>query len=302
MLSTNVPSPIVNPNHFYLEDKFLSGASLNAAKSFSVGESSGVSAKLNFNGAYTDFVSMFGSGSVAVVQGLTVSAGTGLNVSVSAGTALINGPVQKTNSTTVAVSASTTNYIWLSKLGTFSVVAGSAAPPTGDFVYVGAAITDASSVTSVDSSGVVYLMNGIAYREVSDSDQPLDTPPSGWRGFTKSQRGVYFWTGTEYLALRKANMPENGYKNIQGSKPDSDYTLTASEASNGILKFSWTGWTTGRNVIVPVLTGAQWTIHNALSVAATVKTASGSGVAVGAGKCAVVYCDGTNVVRVTADA
>ena len=301
MLSTSVPLPKVNSNYFYLQDKASSGATLYKAKSFSVGESTGLAGKMNNNGAEIDLTSMFGSGSVAVITGLVPSAGTGLNANVSAGTALFNGPVEKKTTNVVAMNASTTNYIWLSDAGVFTVVNNSITPPAGDQVYLGAAITNGSGVTSVDLSGVIYLQNGLAFRTVTDTDQPVDTPPSSWRGFTKTARATYFWNGTSYDLLLKGASPGNGYKAITGSKSDADYTLTASEYSNEIIKLGWTGWTTGRNVIVPTTAGAKWVINNTTGQIATIKTSGGTGIAIANNKHATVYCDGTNIVRVTAD-
>mgnify|MGYP000863101749 CR=1 FL=1 len=301
MLSTSVPLPIVNANYFYLEDKYASGVSLQAAKSVSVGEKTGLSAKWNFNGAEIDLTSMFGSGSMAVIHGLIPSAGTGLNANISAGTALVNGPTQKKTSSTVALAASSTNYIWLSNLGILTSVDDSITPPPGAQIYIGAAITNDSSVTSIDLSGVIYLQNGVAFRTVTDTDQPVDTPPSSWRGFTKTARATYFWNGTSYDLLSKGATPGNGYKAITGAKSDADYILSASEYSNEIIKLGWTGWTTGKNVVVPTVAGAKWVIHNATGQTATVKTSGGTGIAIANTKHATVYCDGTNIVRITAD-
>lgn len=57
-----------------------------------------------------------------------------------------------------------------------------------------------------------------------------------------------------------------------------------------------------RDVIVPTIT-RDWTVFANTSggFGVRVKTASGSGVTIADGKRALVECDGTNVVRVTAD-
>lgn len=82
---------------------------------------------------------------------------------------------------------------------------------------------------------------------------------------------------------------------------DANTTLTAAQARNQILEFTGT-LTAGRDIIVP--DGAQqWTVFNNTTggFALTVKTTAGSGIAIAAAKRAIVYADGTNVVRVTAD-
>jgi hypothetical protein len=56
------------------------------------------------------------------------------------------------------------------------------------------------------------------------------------------------------------------------------------------------------NVIVALLT-KQWIFYNNTTggFAITVKTNTGTGIAIAAGKRAIVYCDGTNVVRASPD-
>jgi hypothetical protein len=89
---------------------------------------------------------------------------------------------------------------------------------------------------------------------------------------------------------------------------DADTTLTAAEAANEILQFTGS-LSVGRNVILPTAV-RQYTVYNNTGSTGsptfpgfdlTFKTASGTGVAVAYGKRAIIYADGTNVVRVTAD-
>lgn len=96
---------------------------------------------------------------------------------------------------------------------------------------------------------------------------------------------------------------ERGYANITGSKPDADYTLLSTEYSKLTINLGFTGWTVGRNIIVPTTTnGVQYQIINATGQTATVKTLAGTGIAIANNKAAIVFEDGTNVVRITADA
>lgn len=301
LTSTNIPLPKVNSTFLYLSNFYTdSPVGLKKAKGISKGDTL-ITAPLNSNACYLDVLSCLGSGSIAVAHGLVISAGSGLSINITAGTAYINGPVQLATATTAVVNASTTNYIWIGDSGVITVVNGSITPPGSSYAYLGAAITDGSGVTSVDFSGVVYIKNGIAYREVGDTDQPLDTPPSDWRGFTKTVKTVYFWDGTSYYSFAKGSTPGNGYKAITGTKSDADYTLANTEYSNEIIKLAWTGWTTGRNVVVPTVAGAKWVINNTTGYTATIKTSGGSGIAIANNKHAIVYCDGTNIVRITSD-
>lgn len=82
-----------------------------------------------------------------------------------------------------------------------------------------------------------------------------------------------------------------------------DVTLTADESSNRILEF--TGTLTGNiNVVVPTADGAEWIVVNLTGGAftLTVKTLAGTGITVGQTNSAILYCDGTDVLRATADA
>lgn len=84
---------------------------------------------------------------------------------------------------------------------------------------------------------------------------------------------------------------------------DADTTLTSTQYENVILEFSGT-LTAGRNIVVPATAGGTWIVNNLTTggFALTVKTAAGSGIAVAASKAAIVYSNGTNVLRATPDA
>jgi hypothetical protein len=85
---------------------------------------------------------------------------------------------------------------------------------------------------------------------------------------------------------------------------DADVTLTDAQAQSGDIITLITGtYTAGRNVILPTVKGLQFTVANLQlgAFAATFKTAAGTGIAVAQNKTAIIRCDGTNYVRVTAD-
>lgn len=83
---------------------------------------------------------------------------------------------------------------------------------------------------------------------------------------------------------------------------DANTTLTQPEARNDILEFTGT-LTAARNIVLP-LKPKQWTVFNNTTGGFGLKFigATGTGITVAAGKRAIVYADGTNIVRVTADA
>ena len=89
---------------------------------------------------------------------------------------------------------------------------------------------------------------------------------------------------------------------VMGS--DANIALTQAQAAGTILSItSSVSLTTTRNVVVP-LAAQQWTVYNGTTGAQSLQFigASGTGVTVANGKRAIIYADGTNVVRVTADA
>lgn len=84
---------------------------------------------------------------------------------------------------------------------------------------------------------------------------------------------------------------------------DANITLTQAQAVGSILSVtSSVSLTTTRNVVVP-LASQQWTVYNGTTGAQSLQFigASGTGITVANGKRAILYADGTNVVRVTAD-
>jgi len=89
---------------------------------------------------------------------------------------------------------------------------------------------------------------------------------------------------------------------------DADYTLATTgdyprEWHRLIIKITDTGTnlTTGRNIIVPNNVRA-YAFINATAQTLTLKRSAGTGTAVAASRWALLYCDGTNVDRLTSDA
>lgn len=84
---------------------------------------------------------------------------------------------------------------------------------------------------------------------------------------------------------------------------DANITLTQAQSVATILSLtSSVSITATRNVIVP-LAANQWTVYNGTTGGQSLQFigASGTGVIIANGKCAIIYADGTNVIRVTAD-
>src|SRR6185436_17099811 len=74
--------------------------------------------KVNRNVVRAEILGRYGSGCYAVMTGLGLSIGTGLNVVVAAGQALIDGPRTNAAAANVAVSNTITNgCIWMTQAG-----------------------------------------------------------------------------------------------------------------------------------------------------------------------------------------
>lgn len=123
-------------------------------------------------------------------------------------------------------------------------------------------------------------------------------------GFTAGSIPLYqIVTGTatitSYTDWRLQTVPNTGRLALAMS--DANSTLTAAQARNTILEFTGT-LTAARNIVLP-LPVQQWTVFNNTTGGFGLQFigATGTGISVAAGKRAIVYSDGTNVVRVTAD-
>ena len=199
-LMSAVPAPQVISSFMELDDYDLtSGLPAYINGRSVVTGTTNIMSPINRNAAYLDILAQVGGGSVGIKTGLTLSPGTGLNCSVSVGTAVIDGIIQLVTATTVTVNASVDNYIWLKNNGTLEAKT-TTTPPATPSVYLGIATCDGSGVTAIDTSGVIYL-RGIPYSESADLGAPTDTPSSSYIHIAKTTGGVYLWDGISYKQL-----------------------------------------------------------------------------------------------------
>lgn len=255
-------------------------------------------AVLNRDFKASDLGHRYGAGGYGIGYGLGLSAGTGLLVAVADGQALIDGIVEVRSAANVVLAASSVNWIWLRQDGTLIAQDDTTAKPSGNCCLLGAAVTDGTGVTSIDTSGVVYWLGGQMWRTTNDLGKPADTPSSSLRFFTRTQTGVWFWDGASYQRL-----DSRGYLSVAMAS-DANKTLAANEYAAEILKItSGVSLTATRQIILPTDV-ARYHVLNATTggQSLTVKTSGGSGVTVANGKAATLFCDGTNVVRLTDDA
>lgn len=91
-----------------------------------------------------------------------------------------------------------------------------------------------------------------------------------------------------------------GYAAVSISTADVTLSLSQFKCRVIVLSGALTG---NRNLIVPADAGQEWTIldNTTGAFAVTVKTFGGTGIALAHTKTCKVFCDGTNVLRATAD-
>lgn len=144
-----------------------------------------------------------------------------------------------------------------------------------------------------DGSGTLQIVSSNSETFDGDSDITL----AAGEGVLVASNGINF---SYVSAASSANSSDFSYTTIAVGGSGT-YTLTSAEYAKVALKF--TGTLTGnRTIVVPTAIRDYW-VNNATSGAftLTVKTASGSGVAVTQGKSATLYCDGTDVIAADTD-
>ena len=126
------------------------------------------------------------------------------------------------------------------------------------------------------------------------------TPIEGIRGWGDDENVRVVYDGSTWNGPRNPILS----KSVAHGSPIADVTLSVAESENDILEFTG-ALLANINIYVPAI-AKKWTILNNTSGAFTVTMKVNSspvdaGVAIGQGTRAIVYCDGTGVVRVTAD-
>lgn len=208
-----------------------------------------------------------GSVNVAALIGAGIKAiGTSLNQSM---------PVLTKSTNYTAVTADRAYVVlWTGGAGTLTLPS---AATVGSDWFICVKNAGSGSLTISPPSGTI------------DSAASLVMPTSG--------SSSIFTDGTDYytVGLGETSVGSFDYTtvNVAGT---GNYTIAGAQLNR--ISYLLTGVLTGnRNFIVPTSTQQYW-INNGTSGAytLTVKTAAGTGVTVGQGLQAIVYCDGTNVV------
>jgi hypothetical protein len=161
-------------------------------------------------------------------------------------------------------------------------------------------------------NGALTVVAGGTLGLLANTTNYIEATPAGVvsrnsSGFTAGRIPLYeavtnATSVTSYTDRRTLALAVTATGLLAKAMTDANTTLTAAEARNEILQFTGT-LTAARNIVVP-LTARQWTVFNNTTGGFGLQFigASGTGVTVAATKRAIIYSDGTNVVRVTADA
>lgn len=156
---------------------------------------------------------------------------------------------------------------------------------------------------------LTHIANGTLTLTASATNYVEANPATGavssnTTGFTAGRTPLYTVVVgsasiTSYTDHRLATPDHHGL--LAKAMTDANTTLTAAEVRNQILQFTGT-LTAQRNIVLP-LVPRQWTVFNNTTGGFGLQFigATGTGIVVAAGKRAIIYADGTNVVRATAD-
>jgi hypothetical protein len=84
---------------------------------------------------------------------------------------------------------------------------------------------------------------------------------------------------------------------------DANVTASAAQYACPVIKCTGAGPTIQRDLILPLQAGAVWEVWNALTNAVNLRVigSSGTGIAIAQNRVARIFCDGTNMNRLTAD-
>ena len=170
------------------------------------------------------------------------------------------------------------------------------------WAYYGGNITLDGVITQISNASLTLTASSTNYIEATRAG----VVSFNTTGFTAGRIPLYqvvtgTSTVTSYTDWRLNGQSNSIAQKLSFAMSDANIVLTAVQARCPILELTGT-LTAARNVQVPLDT-QQWTVFNNTTGGFGLQFigATGTGITVAAGKRAIVYSDGTNVVRVTSD-
>lgn len=171
----------------------------------------------NYNATVQDILAKYGTGTYAIMRGYGISIGTGLNVDIATGQAVVTGLTESKVTIVKSVDPSIARIqLWLNADGTITTVNNSLTPPAGEVCYLGSCVTNATDVTSVDTSGVVFYKHGDTWRETADTGVPGDAPGLERRFYHRTANASYYWDGLSYILQAGSTVREGLEANVAG--------------------------------------------------------------------------------------
>lgn len=174
-------------------------------------------------------------------------------------------------------------------------------------LFGGKALVGGALVTLANQTGLAMTASATNYVEF---DPTGTATSSGIRinttAFTAGRVPLYtvvcgassITSWTEYRTWGAPHQP----RAVVNMAADANKTLTQAEAAADIVEITSGTLTATRNIVLPLIP-KQWTVFNNTTGGQSLQFigATGTGVTVASAKRAIIYADGTNIVRVTAD-
>ena len=159
-------------------------------------------------------------------------------------------------------------------------------------------------VTVIDDYSGTLTASTTNYVEANPATGAVSKNTSGYTpGYWRIGRAVAGTaTITTWYDDRFLNFGKQTSMLTKAFPSDANYTLTAAEADVDVIKVSSGTITTTRDLIVPITFPRKWCVVNGNAQSVRVIGSSGTGITIATGKAAFVMADGTNVIRITADA
>lgn len=156
----------------------------------------------------------------------------------------------------------------------------------------GALTATRSLIVPADWQGSVFCNN--------TGDFQLTVKTAGGAGVVVAQGATALLHSDGTNVVRQASDTREG--RLVKAMANANVTLSVAEALNQIIEVTSTH-TALRNLVLPVIEPRQWTVFSNTTGGFGTQFigATGTGITVADGKRAIIYADGTNIVRVTAD-
>ncbi len=167
--------------------------------------------------------------------------------------------------------------------------------------YYGGNILVNGVLTQISNGTLTLAASATNYFEAEPTTGAVS---SNTTGFTAGRVPLYtIVTGASSVSSytdHRIAVPDTAGR-LARTMSDANLTLSFSEIRNQILEFTGT-LTAGRNIVLP-LKPRQWTVFNNTTGGFSLQFigATGTGVSVGSGMRAIIYADGTNIVRAGPD-